>query len=211
MEYGLYVITDQIAATGRSHAHIAQKCMKNGADVLQLRDKTLSKEELLTAAKEVHDITAGSRMALIVCDDLEAALSSGAEGLHIYESDLDVSEVRSKCPDGFVIGVSVSDLDSAVEAEDKGADYIIWGPLFPSYLEDLGELKELEELRSLREAVSIPIVAIGGIKLFNVSETLAAGADGVAVKTGALHQRDIGEAVDLLAKAVSSQKRTGGH
>lgn len=206
MDYGLYVITDGIAATGRSHAHIAKRCMKNGADVLQLRDTTLAPEELMASAIEVHGITAGSDMALIVCDDLDAALQSGAEGLHIYESSMSVADAKEKAPEGFIIGVSVRDVSEALKAQEEGADYVIWGPLFPSYMEELGDLKELDDLRELRKAVSIPIVAIGGIKLFNVVETLEAGADGVAVKTGALHQRDIGEAVDLLAKAVAKSK-----
>ncbi len=206
MNYGLYVITDEIAATGRSHVHIAQKCAKHGADVLQLRDKKISPEELTNNAKEILEATKGSDMRLIVCDDLDAAIDSGAAGLHIYESGVSVKEAKAKGPDGFIVGVSVKDADAASKAEADGADYVIWGPLFPSYLEDLGELQELDDLKMLKESVTIPVVAIGGIKLFNVAETLKAGADGVAVKTGALHQRDIGEAVDLLAKVVARTK-----
>lgn len=205
MDYGLYVITDEIAATGRSHVHIAQKCAKHGANVLQLRDKNMGREDLTNSAKEVVEAIKGSAMRLIVCDDLDAALESGAAGLHIYESDTTVKDAKAKAPDGFIVGVSVRDADGASKAEAEGADYVIWGPLFPSYLEDLGELQGLDDLKALKESVSIPVVAIGGIKLFNVEETLKAGADGVAVKTGALHQRDIGEAVDLLVKVI---KRT---
>ncbi len=203
MNYGLYVITDEIAATGRSPVHIAQKCAKHGANVLQLRDTKMSPEELLNCAKEVFEAIKGSSMRLIICDDLDAALGSGAAGLHIYESDISVKEAKSKGPDGFIVGVSVRDADAASKAEADGADYVIWGPLFPSYLEDLGELQGLDDLRALKDSISIPVVAIGGIKLFNVAETLKAGADGVAVKTGALHQRDIGEAVDLMVKVIT--------
>lgn len=207
MDYGLYVITDEIAATGRSHVHIAQKCMKHGANVLQIRDSKMSHEELLASAKEVVDIVKGRNMAVIVCDDLDAALESGAQGVHIYQSEIGVTDARKKSPQGFLVGVSVGDKEEAIKAQSEGADYLIWGPLFQSYLEDLGELKGLDDLRDLKSAVRIPVIAIGGIKLFNVAETLAAGADGVAVKTGALHQRDIGEAVDLLAKAIARQRK----
>lgn len=207
MDYGLYVITDEIAATGRSHAHIAKKCMKNGANVLQIRDSKMTPQELLTSAKEVVELTRGHEMAVIVCDDLDAALGSGANGVHIYQADISVTEARSKAPAGFLIGVSVKDADEAIKAESDGADYVIWGPLFQSYLEDLGELKGLDDLKALKGAVNIPVIAIGGIKLFNVTETLEAGADGVAVKTGALHQRDIGEAVGLLAKTIARQRK----
>lgn len=207
MDYGLYVITDDIAATGRSHAHIAQKCMKHGANVLQIRDTKMSHDELLASAKEVMELVKGRDMAVIVCDDLNAALNSGAHGLHIYKADISVSEAKSKGPKGFVVGVSVNNEKEAAKAESDGADYVIWGPLFSSYIEDLGELKGMDELKSLKEAVGIPVIAIGGIKLFNVAETLAAGADGVAVKTGALHQRDIGEAVALLSKAIARHRK----
>jgi len=207
MDYGLYVITDEIAATGRSHAHIAQKCMKHGANVLQIRDTKMSHDELLASAKEVVELVKGRDMAVIVCDDLDAALESGAQGVHIYQADISVSETKSKAPSGFLVGVSVKDAKEASKAESEGADYVIWGPLFPSYLEDLGVLKELDELRSLKKSIGIPVVAIGGIKLHNVAETLAAGADGVAVKSGALHQRDIGEAVDLLSKAIARHRK----
>lgn len=206
MRYDLYVITDEKVAGGRSHVHIANKCLKNGANVLQLRDVGISSLELLGVATELHELTKGTDMRLIICDDLKVALKSGADGVHIYESKIAVDEARKQAPKGFIIGVSVGNIAEGLKAESEGADYVIFGPMYPSNVEDLGPLHGLDDFKHFKNAMSIPVIAIGGIKLFNVADIIKAGADGVAVKSGALHQRDIGDAVKLLARSIGAAK-----
>ncbi len=210
MRLDLYVITDEKVAGGRSHAHTAQKCLRHGASALQLRDVKLSKQEMLEAATEIAGMTEGKDMLLIVCDDLDAALGAGADGVHIYESDLTVAAVRERAPEGFMVGVSAGTPEEALEAEKAGADYVIFGPMFSSYVEEMGPAYQLDDLKDLKSKLGIQLVAIGGIKLHNAADTIKAGADGVAVKSGALHQRDIGEAVDLLAKSIARTKKEMG-
>lgn len=207
MRYDLYVITDEMVAGGRSHLHVAEKCLKNGANVLQLRDVSASSEELLDNAKRLRELTKGTEMRLIICDDLKVALDSGADGVHIYKSKILVKDAREQSPAGFIIGMSVSNVSEGLEAQSQGADYVIFGPLYQSQIEDLGPVYGLEDFQKFKKAMSIPVVAIGGIKLFNAGDVIKAGADGVAVKSGALHQRDIGDAVKLLVRSIANAKK----
>jgi len=127
--------------------------------------------------------------------------------VHIYESDLTVDAVRERAPKGFVVGVSVGTPEEALKAEKAGADYVIFGPMYASYVEEMGAAYQLDDPKDLKSKPGIQLVAIGGIKLHNAADTIKAGADGVAVKSGALHQRDIGEAVELLAKSIANTKK----
>jgi thiamine-phosphate pyrophosphorylase len=192
MRYGLYVITDEGMAHGLSHVEIARKVAEGGADVIQLRDKARTGKDMLAIALQIGEIARSSGMSFIVNDRLDLALASGADGVHLGQEDLPVPFARRVSPRGFVIGTSVRTVAEAMIAETEGADYIALSPIFDTATKsDAGPGKGLERLRQIKSAVSIPVIAIGGIGKGNVRQVMDAGADGVAVISAVVGQKDM--------------------
>ncbi|WP_292365655.1 MULTISPECIES: thiamine phosphate synthase [unclassified Methanoculleus] len=207
MGYDLYVITDETIGRGLSHAELARRAVAGGADAIQLRDKTLSGRDLLRAASAVREITQDAGALFIVNDRLDVALASGADGVHLGASDLPVAEVRRLTPPGFVIGASVGSVAAAVRAAAEGADYVALSPTFSTASKgDAGPGHGLAVLSAVRAAVSLPLVAIGGITAGNVSGVIAAGADGVAVISAVVGEDDVTAAARDLRSRIAAAK-----
>lgn len=177
---GLYVITE--ARGERGHEDIVREALAGGARLIQFRDKALPKDKFRDTAFRLRDITSGLAV-FIVNDDLETALLCGADGVHLGQDDLSLSDAREIAADKnhFIIGVSTHSLEEALAAQDGGADYIGFGPIFKTATKDAGEAKGPGAIRHIREKIKIPIVAIGGINLENAREAIDAGANAVAV------------------------------
>lgn len=203
MNLGLYVITDEKVAGGRSHAAIARQAALGGADAIQLRDKSCSQKELLRAARELRAITREYGILFIVNDRLDVALAAGADGVHLGPGDMRAGTARQLAPPGFVIGVSVGTAGEALRAESEGADYVALSPVFSTASkDDAGPGLGLGRLREIRRAVSLPVVAIGGINRQNVRDVIAAGADGIAVISAVVAAPDIAAAARELKDLV---------
>jgi thiamine-phosphate pyrophosphorylase len=165
--------------------------------------------ELLRAARELRTITRKSGTLFIVNDRLDVAMASGADGVHFGQDDLRVSTARQLAPPGFIIGVSVGTVGEAVQARREGADYLAISPTFSTASkDDAGPGHGLDRLREIRRAVSIPIVAIGGINRQNVRDVIAAGADGIAVISAVVSRPDIAAAARELKDLVRESKRS---
>ena len=207
MNFDLYVITDEAISRGLSHAEIAQRAIDGGADVVQLRDKTCGFRELNRIARSLRRITMKTRTLFIINDRLDVALACGADGVHLGQDDIRADVARQIAPSGFIIGVSVGTVDEALKAEQDGADYIAISPLFSTGSKnDAGPGLGLDVLREMRRNVTVPIIAIGGIKPDNVRDVIAAGADGVAVISAVVGSMDISAAARELRALVSSSK-----
>ncbi|MDY0294072.1 MAG: thiamine phosphate synthase [Candidatus Methanomethylophilaceae archaeon] len=209
--FELYVVTDDTMSRGLSHARVAEEALKGGADAVQLRMKGSSREEMTAQALEIAALTGGYGAFFIVNDDLEVALASGADGVHIGQGDMSLEEARARAGESFIIGVSVSCLEEALEAEEDGADYIGFGPVFEtSSKPDAGAPLGLDALQEVCSAVSIPVVAIGGISADNMRQVIAAGADGIAVISAVVAAGDIARAARDLRRGVMETKRSLG-
>jgi thiamine-phosphate pyrophosphorylase len=209
MNFDLYVITDETVAGGRSHAEIAQLAVCGGADIIQLRDKGMSCAGLTAVGREIAAITREAGAVFIVNDRLDVAMACGADGVHLGQEDLRVSTTRQLSPPGFVIGVSVGTVEEALQAEEEGADYLALSPTFATASkEDAGPGLGLGRLREVRHAVSIPVIAIGGINRSNVRDVIAAGADGIAVISAVAASPDIRAAARQLKDLVRESKRS---
>lgn len=208
MNLDLYVITDVAVAGGLTHGEIAQRAIDGGADVIQLRDKEMSSRELVTVGRELRGITRKTRTLFIVNDRLDVALACDADGVHLGQDDMRADVARQIAPPGFIIGVSVGTIDEAVRAESQGADYLAVSPVFSTASKyNAGPGRGLDVLREIRQAVRIPVIAIGGITKNNVQEVIAAGADGVAVISAVAGSADIaGAAREIRALVTAAQK-----
>ena len=178
---GLYAIIDTKFLRGRSHLEVAAQAVQGGARVVQLRDKTSSKKELLPIARQLKGLCSEHDVLFIVNDHLDLALAADADGLHLGQDDLPIPAARRLLPIDKLLGCSVTTAKQATAASSEGADYIAVGAIYPTESKEATEVIGLEGLRLIKKKIALPLVAIGGITADNVAEVLAAGAGSVAV------------------------------
>lgn len=173
---------------------VARAAAEGGATVLQLRLKGVSTEEVVRGGEPFHELAASAGMAFVVNDDVEAARRLGADGVHLGRNDTGSERALEL---GLMLGRSAASVDEARRAEVEGAHYIGAGPVWstPTKL-DADPPIGLDGLSAIAAAVSIPVVAIGGIDETNAPECVAAGATGVAVVRAAVRAHKILEALD---------------
>jgi thiamine-phosphate pyrophosphorylase len=188
---GLYVIIDTQALKERSHVEAAAQAIRGGAMAIQLRDKLLSKKELLPIAQELKNLCAEHNLLFIMNDYLDLALATDADGLHLGQDDLPVRVARKLLPIDKILGISTTTVDQAVAAESEGADYIAVGSIYPTSSKETAKVVGLDRLRQIRQAVTLPLVAIGGVTKDNVGKVMAAGANSVAIISAILQAKDI--------------------
>ena len=206
----LCVITDATLVPGRDHVAIAQAALSAGADMIQLRDKTSDLRTLLAQARAVQALCRSSGAVFIVNDRLDLALASDADGVHVGQDDLPVEAARRLLGPGRILGVSTHERNQAEEAQARGADYIGFGPMFRTGTKDTGYTpRGLNMLREIRAAVSLPILAIGGITLENVVEVIAAGATAPAVISAIVAAPDVAAATAAFRERVALAKNLG--
>ena len=203
---GLYVIIDTQALEGRSHVEVAAQAISGGAKIIQLRDKLHSKKELLPIAQQLKNLCAEHNVPFIINDYLDLVLATEADGLHLGQNDLPISVARKLLPMGKVLGCSATTVDQAITAESEGADYIAVGSIYPTSSKETAKVVGLDRLRQVRQAVTLPLVAIGGITRDNAVEVIAAGADSVAAIRAVLEAENIEDAARQIVAKLESPK-----
>ena len=183
---GLYVIIDTQALVDREPIEITRQVIQGGTRIIQLRDKVLGKNKLLTIAQRMKDVCAENNVLFIMNDYLDLALAVGADGLHLGQKDLPFDVARRLMPIDMLLGCSVTTVAQALAAKSEGADYIAVGSIYPTSSKIDIKLVGLERLCEVRQAVSLPLVGIGGITKDNTSELIRAGADSVCVISAVL-------------------------
>ncbi|MBI2470987.1 MAG: thiamine phosphate synthase [Planctomycetes bacterium] len=158
-----------------------QEVIQGGADVVQLREKTMPDSEFLALAKEFRRITSQSKTLFIVNDRAEIVKKADADGLHIGQSDLNIYNARMIIGCDRILGVSTHNIVQARKAQREGADYISVGPLFPTVTKDYEPAVGLDYLKEVKREITIPFVAIGAINHENLNEVLLAGSSRVAL------------------------------
>jgi thiamine-phosphate pyrophosphorylase len=203
---GLYVILDRQALAGRNELDIAGQIIRGGARIIQFRDKQGSKRELLLIAQRLKDLCSKSGVLFIINDYLDLALAVDADGLHIGQGDLPLPLIRRELPIDKIVGCSVTTLAQAIQAQNDGVDYIAVGSIFPTATKMDATVVGLDTLKEIKQAVPSPLVAIGGINEDNVDQTIAAGADAIAVISSVLGEEDVGGAVQRLISKLDLAK-----
>ena len=168
-----------------------ESALKGGITCFQLREKHLSKAEFINEARIVKRLCEKYSVPLIINDDVEVALESGADGVHIGQDDGDVAEVRKIAGSRLIIGVSAHNVEEALAAEKAGADYLGCGAVFGSTTKSNVHVLPLETLKNITAAVKIPIVAIGGINETNMMQLSGTGINGVAVISAIFGAADV--------------------
>ncbi len=203
---GLYVIIDTQALKGQSHIEVTSQVIHGGANTIQLRDKISSKKELLPIAQQLRNLCTEHNVLFIVNDYLDLALASNADGVHLGQDDLPIKVARKLLPMDKILGGSTRTVDQAITAQSEGADYIAVGSIYPTTSKETAKVVGLDRLRQVREAITLPVVAIGGITRDNAAEVMAAGADSVAVISAVLQADDPEEAARQIVDRLEAQR-----
>lgn len=197
----LYAVTDRTWLRGRSLAEVVEEALQGGVTFLQLREKTLSEEEFRKEAETLKELTAIYHVPFVINDNVEIAKAVDADGVHVGQSDMELREARRILGPDKIIGVSAHNVEEAVRAEQNGADYLGVGAFHDTSTKRDTHVVAKETYQAIREAVSIPIVAIGGISSENISELEGYGVDGAAVVSAIFASGDIGKTCgELLAR-----------
>lgn len=175
-----------------------QQAIAGGITMLQIREKGLDTPALVKLAKPILALCRDAAIPCLINDDVYAAKQLGADGIHVGQSDMNISEARRILGEIAIIGTSAHNVAEAVRAEKQGANYIGCGAVFPSGTKTDTTPLSSEELCKIRRAVSIPVVAIGGITADNVQALSGTGIDGIAVVSALFAQPDITRAARIL-------------
>jgi len=188
----LYSILDPEQIKGRATEEVLRELLRAGVTMLQLRAKSLAAKDFLELAQRVRSETQRQDCRLIVNDRVDIAMACNADGVHLGQDDLPI-HVGRKLMGNKIIGISTHDIEQAQEAERGGADYIGFGPMFGTTTKDTGlTARGIDMLKQIRAAVTIPIVAIGGITEQNVCQVWQADANSAAIISDILGAADIG-------------------
>jgi thiamine-phosphate pyrophosphorylase len=189
----LHGIIDLGYVEGSNAVNVAEAMVKGGVDLIQLRGKKQSIDELVDLAEELHELTARSGTPLIVNDHAEIARRVPVEGVHVGQDDDSIEVARRKAGRAVVVGKSTHSLEQARAAQREGADYIGFGPIFATPTKPNYAPIGLSDIKRVHEEVSLPIFCIGGIKIDNLEQVISAGARRVAIVSGLLKALDIAD------------------
>jgi thiamine-phosphate pyrophosphorylase len=199
----LHVLTDYRFQQRFTPAALASLAIEGGADTIQFRQKEGTARERWWNLRATAAACHKAGVALVVDDDFGMALAVGAAGVHLGETDLPIEAVRAAAPAGFLVGGTASTVEGALEAEAAGADYIGFGPVFPTRSKlSSTQVRGLGALADVCAAVRVPVIAIAGITPARIPHVIAAGAHGVAVMTAVSTATDPRAATAALREAL---------
>lgn len=194
----LYGVTDRHWLNGRRLYDDVKESLDGGVTFIQLREKTLDEETFLLEAKEIKSLCEAYHVPFVINDNVDIAKKINADGVHVGQDDMNVEDVRRILGEEKIIGVSASSVEEALRAEKGGADYLGVGAVFPTSSKDDASDVSFETLKKICEAVSIPVIAIGGISKENVHKLFGTGIVGIAVISAIFGKEDIKQAaIDL--------------
>lgn len=202
----LYAVTDAAWTGEKTLTEQTEEAMKGGITFLQLREKHLPEAEFLKEAIEIRDLARKYQIPFVINDNIEIAQKAEADGVHVGQDDMPVEEVRQILGPDKIIGVSAHNVEEAVRAEQGGADYLGVGAVYPTSTKENTSAVSMEEMKKICQTVSIPVVAIGGIKKDNINVLTGTGVDGIAVVSAIFAAKDIRKAARELLEAVKEMK-----
>ena len=187
----LYAVTDRNWLRGETIFDQVEAAIRGGATLIQLREKELPFDEFLDEAIEMKALCERCNVPLIINDNVEIALRSGADGVHVGQDDMRAVDIRKMAGRNLIVGVTAKTVEQALDAQAAGADYLGSGAVFGSSTKTNARPMTRETLSAICAAVDIPVVAIGGINRNNISELRGTGISGVAVVSGIFAAEDI--------------------
>lgn len=198
----LYAITDRSWLNGKTLSEEVEKAIIGGATFIQLREKNLNFGDFLNEAIEIRKICNKYKIPFVIDDNVEIAIKSGADGVHLGQNDMSIPQARRILGNNKIIGATARTAEQAIKAEQEGADYIGSGAVFATSTKSDTVPLSYENLCKICSSVSIPVVAIGGINIENVKSLKDSGISGVAVVSGIFKSDDVRKSAFNLKKTV---------
>ena len=200
-DFSLYLVADEMHL--ENFDSVIQKAIEGGVSALQFRAKNLSTRQMVEGGKKLLHLLRPFHIPLLINDRVDVALAIGADGVHLGQSDLDVTDARIILGKNGLIGLSVETLDQVVEANQREIDYLAASPIFPTKSKlNCGRPWGLEGLKQISTLSMHPIIAIGGITLSNVKSIMANGGAGVAIISGIFDSIDPKKAAEEFSHAI---------
>ena len=196
----LYAVTDRSWLGNGTLSDAVEAALRGGATMVQLREKSLTQEDFLQEAKMLAALCARFQIPFLINDNLEIALACNADGVHVGQDDMAPQKARALLGPGKILGVSAHTVDQALAAEKTGADYLGVGAVFSTATKQDAASVPLETVREICQAVSIPVVAIGGISADNILSLQNSGVVGAAVVSALFAAEDIFSAAQNLSR-----------
>lgn len=200
IDYSLYLVTDRDVLKGRDLISSVEAAILGGVTLIQLREKDISSLEFYNIAVKVKELTDKYSIPLIINDRVDVAIAIDAAGVHLGQSDFSCEVARKIMGENKLIGISAGSLQEALLAEEKGADYIGVGAIFPTGTKLDAKAVSINILKDIKSNVKIPVVAIGGINEENYSLLNNTGIDGIAIISAILGKENIKEAAQIFKK-----------
>jgi len=202
MDLTLYLVTGRYDFHDDQFLAVIEEACKNGVTLVQLREKTLLTGAFYELALKVKAITDRYHIPLIINDRVDICLAVDAAGVHIGDDELPVNVVRSLIGSEKILGVSAKTVERGLEAEKAGADYLGIGAIFPTKTKET-PLTSIETLKAINGAVTIPSVAIGGIKEENLVNFRGTGIAGVSIVSEIMLAEEVGKKVRSLRQKIA--------
>lgn len=199
----LYAVTDRHWLGDRTLCDVVRESLDGGVTFLQLREKNLDDDSFLEEAVSLQKMAKEYGVPFVINDNVDIAVKMNADGVHVGQSDMEAGDVRALIGPDKILGVSAQTVEQAVLAEKRGADYLGVGAVFPTGSKDDAEDVSYDTLKAICEAVTIPVVAIGGITIENTPSLAGSGICGIAVISAIYAQENIREAAAALKKVTA--------
>lgn len=190
----LYAVTDRHWLEGRSLCDVVRQSLEGGVTFLQLREKELDEARFYEEAVQLQKLARAYGVPFVINDNVEIALRMDADGVHVGQNDMEAGNVRALIGPDKILGVSAETVEQAIQAEQKGADYLGVGAVFPTGSKEDAATVSIDTLKAICQAVSIPVVAIGGITKENTPSLAGSGICGIAIISAIYAQKDIQKA-----------------
>ena len=201
----LYFITDSTPYTEDEFLSRVKAALSGGVTLIQLREKERSTREYIALAKKVHALSQQFGVPLIIDDRVDVALASGAEGVHLGQSDMQIDAARKIVGEDFIIGATTKTVEQALEAYQQSADYLGVGAIYPTTTKVKTVLTSTETLDKICKAVPIPVNAIGGLNKDNIDVLKGIGIKGVCAVSAIMKAPDPKTAAEELSATVKQK------
>ena len=198
----LYAVTDRKWSDNDTFYTHNEESLEGGVTFLQLREKNLDTDSFFKEAIKIKELCKKYNLPFIINDNVEIALKSNADGIHVGQDDMNAKEVRKLIGNDKILGISVQTVEQALLAQEQGANYLGVGSIFTTTSKDDAKNVSINTLKEICNAVNIPVVAIGGIDKDNIKQLSKTGINGIAVISAIYANKNIKEATATLKKLV---------
>jgi thiamine-phosphate pyrophosphorylase len=199
----LHIITDTELQDHFSHVELARMAIAGGADTIQFRQKSGATRKMIETARQIKQLCTNSGVTFIVNDRLDVAIASDSDGVHLGQDDFPIPLAREILGENKIIGGSAITLEEARKCLDESADYVGFGPVYPTTSKvDAGSVTGIDLMKEVIDKVPLPLIAIGGVNKDNIPEVIRAGAHGIAVISAVCCQKDPEKATRELFRAL---------